>query len=145
MKIISSTFNHGGNIPEKYTCKGLDINPPLEFKEVPEGTKSLVLIMHDPDAPAGDWVHWLLWNIDPKITSIEENSIPKDSVPGTTSFGDAKYGGPCPPSGTHHYVFEFYALNTKLGLKEGSTIDQLNDAMGSYILEKAELIGLFSK
>ena len=87
MKISSSAFNHNENIPSKYTCNGENISPQLAFSEIPEGTKSLALIADDPDAPAGDWVHWLIWNIDPGTTEIAENKAPSGAIEGTTSFG----------------------------------------------------------
>jgi Raf kinase inhibitor-like YbhB/YbcL family protein len=143
MKLISPVFGQNQNIPEKYTCDGEDISPPLEVQEIPEGAKSLVLIMDDPDAPGGTWVHWTVWNIDPETTQIMENSVPEDSVEGITSFGNTGYGGPCPPSGTHRYIFKIYALNAILGISSSSDCKELEKEMEKHIIEKAELVGLY--
>ncbi len=144
IKITSPAFKNGDFIPQKYTCKGEDINPPLEFTNIPDAAKSLVLIMDDPDAPMGTWQHWLVWNISPEIKKIEENSVPKGAVLGRNDFGRLKYGGPCPPSGTHRYFFRLYALDVKLNLKEGATRKELDNAMGGHIIDSATLMGKFS-
>src|SRR3989344_873103 len=116
MNLSSPAFEHHQPIPAKYTCDGENINPLLQFSDIPDSTKSLVLIMDDPDAPAGLWVHWTIWNIDPGTAEIAENSVPPGSIEGVTSFGKPGYGGPCPPSGTHRYFFKFFALDTKLDI-----------------------------
>ncbi|GAG65703.1 unnamed protein product, partial [marine sediment metagenome] len=105
--------------------------------------KSLVLIVDDPDAPAKTWVHWTVWNIDPKTTEILENSIPQDAVEGVTDFGTSGYGGPCPPSGTHRYFFKLYALDTTLDLSSSATVEDIQEAMEGHILDSVELIGLY--
>jgi len=112
---------------------------------VPEGTKSLVLIMDDPDAPIDTWDHWIVWNISPAITSIEENSVPEGGVQGMNSFGKAPYGGPCPPSGAHHYYFKLYALDKELELDSSSRKEDVEGAMEDHVLERAELIGLYQR
>lgn len=145
MKITSKAFGHMKPIPPKYTCKGEDINPPLEFDNPPEGTVSLVMIMDDPDAPMGTWDHWILWNIDPKATGIAEATVPKGALQGKNTWGRNDYGGPCPPSGTHRYFFKLYALDCKLQLAEGTIKGRLEKAMEGHILGEAELVGLFSK
>jgi Raf kinase inhibitor-like YbhB/YbcL family protein len=145
MKLTSPIFNNNQPIPSKYTCDGENVNPPLSISEVPENAKSLVLIVDDPDAPMGTWVHWTLWNIDPKITEIAENSVPLNAVQGKTSFGNNKYGGPCPPSGTHRYFFKLYALDNTLTLSSSSTKGDLEKAMEGHIIEKTELIWLYSR
>jgi len=145
MEISSSAFANNENIPAKYTCDGDNISPPLTFANVPENTKSLVLINNDPDAPAGTWVHWTVWNIDPTTTEVAENKIPKNGDEGMTSFGFRHYGGPCPPSGTHRYFFKLYALDTSLELDTGSTAVDLETAIDGHILEQTELIGLYSR
>ena len=142
MKITSPAFTHNSPMPSKYTCDGADINPPLEISDIPEGTKSLALIMDDPDAPMGTWVHWVVFNIE--VTG----KIDEDSIPGTqgyNSFGREDHGGPCPPSGTHRYFFKLYALDTKLDLKQGSNKAALEKAMSGHILQEAELIGLYKR
>lgn len=145
MKLTSPAFEHNGSIPSQYTCDGANINPALQIAEIPEGAQSLVLIMDDPDAPMGTWVHWTIWNIDPKITEIAENSVPSGGVEGITSFGKSGYGGPCPPSGTHHYVFKLYALDTKLDLAASIDAKSLEQAMSGHVLDQVELIGLYSR
>jgi len=143
MQITSPAFQNNGKIPSRYTCDGKNISPPLIISGVPENAQSLALISDDPDAPVGLWVHWIMWNIDPKTTEIKENSVPEGAVQGVTSFGDAKYGGPCPPSGTHRYFFKLYALDTKLDLPKTADKNALEAAMKNHILAKAEIIGLY--
>lgn len=145
MKITSSAFENSDSIPAKYTCDGNDINPPLIFSDIPENAQSLVLIMDDPDAPMGTWVHWIVWNIDPGARGIPENSVPKGSIEGKTSWGRSGYGGPCPPSGTHHYFFKLYALDTQLDLSSDADKPQLEQAMQGHILAQAELIGPYQR
>lgn len=142
MKISSTAFSSGGSIPTKYTCDGSDINPPLTVSDIPEGAKSLALVVDDPDAPGGTWVHWVVFN-----TPVTEE-ISEDSVPGTqgyNDFGRVDYGGPCPPSGTHRYFFKVYALDTKLNLEEGVTKKTLLATMKGHVLEQAECIGLYER
>ena len=144
MQIVSPVFKEGGVIPVQYSCKGQNVSPPLNFTDVPAEAKSLALIMHDPDAPVGDFVHWTMWHIPPTTEGIAANSVPAGVIQGITSFGDKKYGGPCPPSGTHRYMFELYALDTSLGLPAETTRDQLKAAMQDHILEQHTLLGTFS-
>jgi hypothetical protein len=129
-------------IPSKYTCDGDNINPPLTIKNIPKQTKSLALIVDDPDAPSGTFDHWITWNIPP-VETIGENSAPGSH--GRNGSGRNGYMGPCPPSGTHHYHFKVYALDTKLTLQEGANKKQLENAMKGYILAMGELIGLYKK
>jgi Raf kinase inhibitor-like YbhB/YbcL family protein len=145
IKITSSAFSAGGTIPSKYACDGEDVNPPLQISAVPTDAKSLSLIVDDPDAPMGTWNHWLIWNIDPNITEIKENSIPKGGVFGTNDFGKLEYGGPCPPSGTHRYFFRLYALDAKLDLSEGAKRAELESAMKNHIIAQGQLMGKYSK
>jgi len=145
MLIASSAFSSHQFIPSKYTCDGENINPPLEIKSIPQGAKSLVLIVDDPDAPGGTFLHWLVFNIDPHITRIEENSIPKGGIEGRNSFGKLNYGGPCTPSGTHRYFFKIYAIDTELNLPAGTNLETVEKAVQKHILEKTELIGLYKK
>jgi len=142
MKITSPAFAHNESIPKKYTCQGEDINPPLTLSDIPEGTVSLTLIHDDPDAPMGTWDHWLIWNIKP-VAEIKENSVP--GIQGKNSWGKSRYGGPCPPSGTHRYFFKLYALDSELALSEGATKSDLEAAMANHILAQAELMGLYCK
>lgn len=145
MEITSQTFFHNEKIPPKYTCDGANLSPPLKFSNVPQDAKSLVLICDDPDAPMGDWIHWLIWNIDPQTVEIAENSCPKDAIQGTTSFGNTSYGGPCPPSGTHRYFFKLYALDTTLELPSSTQKADLETAMENHTIAKTELIGLYQR
>ena len=144
MKIISSAFENNSKIPAKYTCDGENVNPPLSLIDVPANAKSLVLIVDDPDAPSGTWVHWVVFNIDPKVDEVSENTLPKGGIEGMTSFGNKGYGGACPPSGTHRYFFKLYALDIILNLINPDKVD-LEKAIQSHILDKAELIGLHSR
>lgn len=145
MKLTSNVFTNNQPIPAKYTCEGINLNPPLTITGVPENTKSLALIMDDPDAPMGTWAHWTVWNIDPKTSEIAENSVPINSVQGTTSFGKPGYGGPCPPSGTHRYFFKLYALDTILTIPSSSKKEELEKTFAGHVLDKTELIGLYSR
>lgn len=139
---LTSVFEHNSKIPEKYTCDGQNINPPLKIEGISKGTKTLALIIDDPDAPAGTFVHWLVWDIKPNST-LKENSSP--GVQGKNGFNKNSYSGPCPPSGTHRYFFKIYALDTELILNEDSRKPDLEKAMKGHILAKAELIGLYSR
>lgn len=143
MKIESPSFKNNEMIPSKYTCDAENINPPITISGISQDAKSLVLIVDDPDAPAKTWVHWTVWNIDPKTTEILENSIPQDAVEGVTDFGTPGYGGPCPPSGTHRYFFKLYALDTTLDLSSSATVEDIQEAMEGHILDSVELIGLY--
>lgn len=145
MEIKSPAFQHNRNIPPKYTCDGENINPPLIIFGVPEKAKSLALIVDDPDAPMGTWVHWLIWNIDPALEKINENSVPSKAVEGITSFGKPGYGGPCPPSGSHRYFFKLYALDTLILLPQTSDKRAFEEEMKGHILVSTELIGLYSR
>ena len=142
MKLTSPAFGHNQTIPKKYTCQAEDINLPLNVDGIPEGTKSLALIIDDPDAPMGTWVHWVVFDIPP-TNRIAENSVPGRQ--GWNDFGKRDYGGPCPPSGTHRYFHKIYALDTVLNLKEGAKKKELEKAMQGHILGHAELIGLYKK
>jgi len=142
MKLESLDFENNDFIPQKFTCDGEDVNPTLIIEDIPEGTKRLALIVEDPDAPMGTWVHWIVFNIH--ITDIiEENSVP--GIQGINDFRKLEYGGPCPPSGTHRYFFKLYALDEKLSLEEGCKKKDLEQAMEGHILATAELVGLYSR
>jgi len=145
MKLTSPAFENNQSIPEKYTCDGQDINPPLKIENVPGGAKSLVLIVDDPDAPMGTFNHWVLWNIYPKTNLIEENSLPGGAIEGLNDFRKNSYGGPCPPSGIHHYHFKLYALDTELVLDPSSKKKDVERAMEGHILDFMELIGLYQR
>jgi len=147
MKISSIAFISGGRIQKKYTCDGENINPPLTISEVPESAKSLVLVMEDPDAPMGTFYHWRVWNINPRITEIEENCPISngETIEGITSAGKPGYIGPCPPSGTHRYIIKVYALNRLLDLAPQAQQTELEKAMQGNIIEQAEMMGVYSR
>ena len=146
--ILSSTaFENKGIIPRKYGYKNENYNPPLKISEVPEGTKSLALIMDDPDAMGAVgkiWVHWILWNISTDTKEIAENSIPTDSIEGKTDFGEIGYGGPAPPDKEHTYIFKLYALDTKLSLEKGSTKMDIENSMKNHIIDETKLEGKYA-
>lgn len=145
LQLSSPAFADSASIPEKYTCDEADVNPPLIIEGVPEGTQSLVLIVHDPDAPAGDWVHWVLANIPPETTIIDEDAVPEGTIQGMTSFGESNYGGPCPPSGTHRYQFRLYALDTIFKLTSETTREDLESLMEGHIIDETLLTGVYER
>jgi len=142
MKVKSPSFEHNKMIPARFTCQGIGINPALEIDGIPSGAKSLVLIMDDPDAPSGTFLHWLVYDI-PVTAKISENSVPGKQ--GVNSTRGVDYVPPCPPSGTHRYFFKLFALDKDLGLKVGADLKAVEKAMSGHILDKAELIGLYQK
>ena len=144
MKILSTAFENNAQIPSKYTCDAENVSPPLEISDVPEGVVSLALLVDDPDAPVGDWVHWIIWNIPPTTTEIAENTAPQ-GVEGTTDFDKTGWGGPCPPSGTHHYHFKLYALDQDLDLPTTAKKADLLKAIEGHILDQTELVGLYQR
>lgn len=147
LSLTSPQFTHGGNIPSRYTCDAQNYSIPLHWENIPSNTKSLVLIMDDPDAPMGTWDHWLLFNIPPTAHALDENiqSLPAGTQSGHNSFGNNVYGGPCPPDREHRYFFKLYALDTTLDLPEGSTKAQIEKAMQGHILEQTELMGRYDR
>ena len=142
LTLTSAAFEHDADIPQKYSCEADNVNPPLEFENLHGATKALAIIVEDPDAPSGDFIHWLCWNVSPH-RPIQENSKP--GVEGKNGIGKIGYTGPCPSSGKHRYVFTAYALDSKLNLKEGADKKQLLDAMQGHILAKGELMGYYQK
>jgi Raf kinase inhibitor-like YbhB/YbcL family protein len=142
MEISSSAFKNGEMIPSKYTCDGDNINPPIEIKNIPVEAACLVLIVDDPDAPIGTWVHWIVWNM-PVTHHIKENEI--HGAEGMNDFQQYHYGGPCPPSGTHRYFFKVYALDALLDLPVDTKKIQLERAMSEHIIGFGELIGLYKR
>ncbi|HEX5447977.1 MAG TPA: YbhB/YbcL family Raf kinase inhibitor-like protein [Candidatus Saccharimonadales bacterium] len=146
LEIISPVFRNGGEIPPQYTCRGQNVNPPLNIFNPPEGTQSLTLIMHDPDAVSGDFLHWLVWDIPPATESIGVNSVPVGAVQGLNGAGQPGYTGPCPPNGTgkHRYIFDFYALDTTLDLPANSDIEAVIKAQKGHMLDTCSLTGTFS-
>lgn len=145
LTITSSAFANKTAIPGRYTCDGQDVSPPLQIDAIPAGTNSLAIVMDDPDAPAGTWVHWVIWNIPPQTREIKENSLPSGGVQGMNSWKRNRYGGPCPPSGTHRYFFRLYALDITLNLPPSSTKAALEAAMQGHIIGQGELMGTYRK
>ncbi len=143
MEIMSPAFEDEGLIPGKYTCDGEDVNPPLKIDAVPDGAESLALIMDDPDAPSGTFVHWVVWNIDPGVSEIEADSVPGEQ--GLNSFKKTDYGGPCPPSGTHRYYFKLYALDTTLDLGSDTTKGKLENAIEGHVIAQTQVMGKYSR
>lgn len=146
LEITSTAFSDQGEIPAQYTCDGEDVNPPLSVGGLPEDTQSLALIVDDPDAPAGVWHHWIVWNVSPTALEIRENRVPAGAVEGTNDFGNAAWGGPCPPPGLpHRYFFRVYALDVRLDLETGASKDEVERAMEDHILAQAQLIGRYGR
>ncbi|HRS54916.1 MAG: YbhB/YbcL family Raf kinase inhibitor-like protein [Desulfomonilia bacterium] len=150
MEITSQAFGQGGMIPPKYTCKGENVSPPIAWKKVPEGTKSITIICEDPDAPRGIWVHWVYYDIPPQASPLPENipAVERPAVGGTQGITDSLtigYEGPCPPSGTHRYIFRVFAVDTELNLPPGSTKEEVLASMEGHLLGMGELMGRFSK
>lgn len=145
MKLTSSVFENNQHIPSKYTCDGVNINPPLSIFGTPEEAKSLVLIIDDPDASNGDWVHWAIFNIPPDTEEIKEDGVPVGSIESKTDFRNPGYGGPCPSSGTHHYQFKLYALDMALNLEFSADKKEIEKAMSGHILAQDLLVGLYER
>lgn len=142
MDISSAVFKAGEMIPSKYTCEGANVNPPLDIKDIPGDAKCLTLIVDDPDAPNGTWVHWVVWNI-PVTHHLKERHVPGKE--GVNDFQQHRYGGPCPPSGTHRYFFKVYALDALLDLPADARKSDLEKAMSEHIVGFGELIGLYRR
>src|SRR6478672_106923 len=145
MNLSSPDFSEGGNIPERYTCDGKDVSPTLKIDGIPKEAKSLVLIVDDPDAPGGNFTHWLIWNIVPDLTEIVANQLPAHAVQGVNDFGKSKYSGPCPPAGVHRYYFRLYALDTTLTLPQASKRKAVDSAMKGRIVADATLMGRYAR
>ena len=148
--ITSSAFQNGGAIPRQYTCDGVNVSPPLEWSGLPKSTKTIAIIADDPDAPAGTWVHWVIYNLPGDTIGMVENLPPTEEIKGggaqgKNDFEKIGYGGPCPPSGTHRYFFKLYALDTELPLKPGAGKADVEKAAAGHILAQAQLIGTYRK
>lgn len=145
MKLTSSAFEQGAVIPTKHTCDGADVSPPLAWSDVPAGTAAFALICDDPDAPAGTWVHWVLYNLPSSVTGLREGDA-GGGVQGRNDFRTARYGGPCPPPGKpHRYFFKLYALKQSLDLKAGATKADVERAMRGQVLAEAQLMGTYGR
>lgn len=139
--LTSQDFTHNDKIPDLFTCHGKDVSPTLSWTGAPDKTQSFVLIMDDPDAPRGTWVHWVIYNIPASTSSFAQGK--QAGIGGTNSWDKQTYGGPCPPSGTHHYQFTLYALDTMLTLPSPASLQQITEAMRPHILGSTQLIGLY--
>jgi len=149
-RIYSPDFSEGSTIPIKFTCDGSDIAPSLLWENPPANSESYTLIVHDPDAPGGDWIHWVVYNIPASKRSLSETSSSEVTYPdgmhqGRNSWHQTKYGGPCPPSGTHRYFFTLYALDSILDMEGGANYQEVMAAMQSHILAQATSMGTYSR
>lgn len=148
--LTSSAFAPGDSIPKQYSCDGDDTSPPLTWGDPPANTQAFALIMDDPDAPVGTWVHWVLYDLPPQTRSLDAGVPPTAELPdgarhGKNSWKRFGYGGPCPPGGTHRYFFKLYALDAPLGLPAGATKKEVTQAMQGHILAQAELMGTYRR
>jgi hypothetical protein len=149
MNLESTDFRDGEKIPARFTCDGKNISPQLSWSDFPEKTKTFALIVEDPDAPGGTFVHWVVYNIPSNVTSLAEGvsaeNLPEGTKQGTNHFGDSDYGGPCPPSGTHRYYFKLYALDIEVHLKPGAGRRDLLKVMEGHILAEAQMMGKYER
>jgi len=150
LRIESPAFSEGGAIPRPFTCDGRDVSPALSWSGAPAGTKSLALICDDPDAPAGVWVHWVVYGLPSGASGLPESvpaspEVPGGGMQGKNDFGKLGYGGPCPPKGTHRYDFKLYALDVETKLKAGATKAQLLRAIEGHVIAEAKLTGRYSR
>jgi len=145
LALSSSAFGEGEEIPERYTCDGEDVSPPLSWEGAPPDTVTYALIMDDPDAPAGTWVHWVLFNLPADRKQLPEDVSPEVGTGGNSSWDRTGYGGPCPPSGQHRYVFKLYALDAELALEVGADKEALQAAMEGHVLASDQLTGVYER
>jgi len=148
-QITTTAFRDGSSIPKRFTCDGSDVSPALSWGDPPAGTRSLAIIADDPDAPAGTWVHWVLYDLPADTRKLPEGvakdrALPNGALQGRNDFGKIGYNGPCPPRGSEHrYFFKLYALDSRTGLKAGATKSELERTMKGHILSQAQLVGKF--
>ena len=145
LKVSSPAFESNKTIPAKYGCGGSNVNPAVKIENVPPGAKSLALIFDDKDAPRGTYVHWVLWNIDPSVRDIKENSVPEGAIQGMNDFKENHYGGPCPPTRPHKYALIIYALDARLNLDPKSGKADLENAMKGHIIAQGQLMGVYKR
>jgi Raf kinase inhibitor-like YbhB/YbcL family protein len=149
--ISSTAFQNGSDIPKKFTCEGADVSPPLSWTGAPRGTQTFALIADDPDAPAGTWTHWVIYDLPANVTELQENvskvdKLPNDARQGRNDFRKLGYGGPCPPPGKpHRYFFKLYALDGKLNLVPGASKQEVEQAIQGHVLARAEFMGKYSR
>lgn len=142
-QLASTAFADGEIMPDRFTCQGANVSPPLDIHGVPDGTVSLALILHDPDAPHGDYTHWTVWGIDPRQDNLDEDDLPDEVLQGVNDFGHSHYDGPCPPSGVHRYMFDLYALDARVTLPEGAPDEDIRMAISDHAIAKTTLMGRF--
>jgi Raf kinase inhibitor-like YbhB/YbcL family protein len=150
IKLTSSAFKEGEAIPRQYTCDGVNVSPPLEWSGMPKTAKTIAIIADDPDAPAGTWVHWVLYNLPAENIGLIENLPASENLraggfQGKNNFGNIGYGGPCPPTGSHRYFFKIYAVDSELPLKAGATKAELEKALEGHIVGQAQLMGMYAR
>lgn len=151
LHLTTTAFKAGGDVPARFTCDGSDISPALSWSGVPGGAQSLALVVEDPDAPRGTWVHWILYDLPPGEHELPEGVPPAGTLPsgarqGRNDFGTIGYGGPCPPPGpAHRYIFRLYALDAVLGLRAGAKCAEVNRALRGHVLAQAELMGRYRR
>lgn len=146
IQLFSNAFTDGASIPKVHTCDGANVSPPLTWSGMPSGVQSLALIVDDPDAPRGTWVHWVVYGLSPDLGNLPQDATEISAIGGTNDFGNTDYGGPCPPSGpAHRYFFRLYALDSSLDLAQGATKTQLLDAMKGKIIAQGTLIGTYER
>jgi Raf kinase inhibitor-like YbhB/YbcL family protein len=149
--LTSPDFANGEPIPARYTCDGENVPPTLSWSDPPPGTESLALVVDDPDAPLGTWTHWIVYNIPPEVRSMDQSFTPGMQINdakilfGKNSWGKQGYGGPCPPSGTHRYIFQLFALDILLGPKDRMTKNELSAQMQNHILGFVQIMGIYTK
>lgn len=145
MNLTSSAFEQNHPIPARYTCDGVNHHPPLAFSQVPGEAQSLTLVVEDPDAPTKVFTHWLVYDIPPSVQHIPEQEVPLSGTVGVNDFGTRRYQGPCPPSGTHRYIFRLFALDTRLALPEGARKEDVLAKMKGHVLATTELVGTYAR
>ncbi len=150
MEIRSKAFRHEGTIPQEYTCDGSNYSPPIEWRQVPEKAQSMVVIARDPDSPRGNFTHWIIYDVPPRMGGLQENlpmggSLFNGARQGQNDFGKIGYGGPCPRHGTHRYFFEVFALDQPVGLPGGATEEEVRQAMAGHVIAQGELMGRYRK
>lgn len=145
MRLTSSAFEQNQPIPTEYTCDGANHHPPLTFSQIPAEAQSLALLVEDPDAPTKVFTHWLIYDISPSTHHMRVQEVPLECTDGVNDFGTLGYRGPCPPSGTHHYVFKLFALDTRLALPEGTIKEDVLAKMRGHVLAYSELVGTYTR
>jgi len=145
LRVTSPAFENNKTIPSKYGCDGPNVSPPVKIENIPPEAKSLALVFDDKDAPRGTYVHWVLWNIDPSVGDIKENSVPEGAIQGTNDFNRNHYGGPCPPTRPHKYALIVYALDARLNLDPKSGKADLEKALEGHIIAQGRLMGVYRR